>query len=298
MERATTRLRRLLERDKLLLAAGAFGPMPAKLVEQAGFEAVYMPGGGTALNRLGVADLGLITLTEMVDNAAAIVRSVSVPVIADADTGFGNVLNVQRTVHEYERAGVAAIHIEDQAFPKRCGSLQGKQLVSLEEAAQRIAAAVDARSDPDFTIIARCDAISVEGMEAAFRRAEAYLAAGADMLFIESPTTLKDIQELPRRLPAAHIFNLPTSGKVPLLSAEEVAAFGYKLMLFPNFATLAAIKAMKAVLEEIRHSGTVTGIIDRCASFEDYIGLGGLSEYQKIEQRFSQAASHIPTGKD
>src|SRR5437763_10702972 len=173
MERATTRLRKLLRRDHALVAAGAFGPMPAKLAEQAGFEAVYMPGGGTALNRLGIADLGLITLTEMVDNAAAIAQSVSLPVVADADTGFGNQLNVQRTVREYERAGVAAIHLEDQEFPKRCGSLPGKTLVPLQEAAQKIRAAVAARSDPDFMIIARCDALLVSGMDEVIRRGEA-----------------------------------------------------------------------------------------------------------------------------
>ena len=171
--------------DQAVVAIGAFGPMPAKLAEQVGFEAVYMPGGGTALNRLGVADLGLITMTEMVDNAAAIAQAVSVPVIADADTGFGNQLNVQRTVREYERAGVAAIHIEDQIFPKRCGSLPGKTLVPIEEAAQKIAAAVAARSDPDFLIIARCDGLLVAGMDEVVRRGEAYLEAGADMLFIE-----------------------------------------------------------------------------------------------------------------
>src|SRR5438067_13052908 len=144
--RPTRRLRELLRRDQALMAAGAFSPMPAKIAEQVGFEAVYMPGGGTALNRLGVADLGLITMTEMVDNAAAIAQSVSIPVIADADTGFGNQLNVQRTVREYERAGVAGIHLEDQVFPKRCGSLPGKALVPIEEAAQKIRAAVAARS--------------------------------------------------------------------------------------------------------------------------------------------------------
>lgn len=260
--------------------------MPAKLAEQLGYEAVYMPGGGTALNRLGLADLGLITMTEMVDNAAAIAQAVDVPVIADADTGFGNQLNVQRTVREYERAGVAAIHLEDQLFPKRCGSLPGKALIPLEDAAQKIAAAVAARSDPDFMIIARCDALSDEGMDEAIRRGVAYLAAAADMLFIESARTIDEIAEIPKRLPGAHVFNLPTSGKTPYLSVDEVTRHGYKLMILPNFATLAAIKAMTQVLAEIKRCGTVTGILDQCASFQEYTALGGLERLQEAEKRF------------
>ncbi|WP_239143088.1 oxaloacetate decarboxylase [Variovorax sp. WS11] len=287
MERATTKLRRLLKRDHALVAAGAFGPMPAKLAEQAGFEAVYMPGGGTALSRLGVADLGLITMTEMVENAAAIAQCVSVPVIADADTGFGNQLNVQRTVREYERAGVAAIHLEDQEFPKRCGSLPGKTLVPLAEAAQKIRAAVAARSDPDFMIIARCDALLVAGMDEVIRRGEAYLEAGADMLFIESARTVDEIADIPQRLPGAHLFNLPTSGKTPYLSADEVTRLGYKLMILPNFTALAAIKAMTEVLAEIRRTGSVAGILDRCATFQEFTELGGLPHLQETEKRFA-----------
>ncbi len=287
MEKTTTRLRRMLERDHAVMAMGAFSPMPAKLAERAGFEAVYMPGGGTALNRLGVADLGLITMSEMVDNAAAIAQAVQVPVIADADTGFGNALNVQRTVREYERAGVAAIHLEDQVFPKRCGSLPGKVLLPLGEAAQKIRAAVAARTDPDFMIIARCDAMSVGGMDEVVRRGEAYLEAGADMLFIESPRTLDDIAEIPKRLPGAHLFNLPTSGKSPYLTLQEVSRFGYKLMILPNFAALAAIQAMTEVLTEIKRSGSVAGILDRCASFDEFTSLGDLRGFQAAEREFA-----------
>ena len=290
-ERASTRLRQLLRGDQAVVAAGAFGPMPAKLAEQAGFEAVYMPGGGTALNRLGIADLGLITMTEMVDNAAAIAQAVTVPVIADADTGFGNQLNVQRTVREYERAGVAAIHLEDQVFPKRCGSLPGKALVPIEEASQKIAAAVAARSDPDFLIIARCDALLVAGMDEVVRRGEAYLEAGADMLFIESARTVEEVAEIPKRLPGAHAFNLPTSGRTPILSVDEVTQLGYKLMILPNFTTLAAIKAVKEVLGEIKRSGSVAGILDRCASFQEYTDAGGLPDFQEVERKFAVPGS-------
>jgi 2,3-dimethylmalate lyase len=286
-ERPTTALRRLLQREQALMSAGVFGPMPAKLAEQAGFEAVYMAGGGTALARAGVADLGLVTLTEMVDNAAAIVRSVSVPVIADADTGFGNQLNVQRTVREYERAGVAGIHIEDQVFPKRCGQLEGKSVISLDDAVQKIRAAVDARLDPDFMIIARCDALAIEGMDQVIRRGEAYLEAGADMIFIESPRSIEEIAEIPRRLPAQHLFNMSASGKTPTLSVDDVTRLGYRLMILPNFTTLAAIKAMAEVLEEIKRTGTVAGIVDKCATFKEFTALGGLPELQAAEQRFT-----------
>jgi 2,3-dimethylmalate lyase len=288
--RPTTVLRRLLERDQALMSAGAFGPMPAKLVEQAGFESVYVPGGGTALARAGVADLGLMTLTEMVDNAAAIARAVSVPVIADADTGFGNQLNVQRTVHEYERAGVAAIHLEDQVFPKKCGQLAGKSLIPIEEAVQKIRAAVDARSDPDFVIIARCDALAVGGMNEVVRRGEAYLEAGADMLFIESPRSMREIEEIPRRLPGKHLFNMSASGKTPILAVDEVTRLGYRLMILPNYTTLAAIKAMAEVLSEMKRTGTVAGVIDRCATFREFTALGGLARLQEIEKRFAAPA--------
>ena len=286
MEKMTSRLRQLLRRDQALMAAGAFGPMPAKLAEQAGFEAVYMPGGGTALSRLGVADVGVITMTEMVDNAAAIVHSVRVPVIADADTGFGNQLNVQRTVREYERAGVAAIHIEDQVFPKKCGHLKGKSLLSADEAAQKIRAAVDARSDPDFLIIARCDALSVAGMDDAVRRGEAYLEAGADMLFIESPRSMDEIAEIPRRLPGTHLFNMSSGGKTPFLSVDEVTRLGYRLMILPNFSALAAIRAIAEMFAEIKRAGTVAGIVDRCATYEEFAALGGLDEFEEIDKSF------------
>jgi 2-methylisocitrate lyase-like PEP mutase family enzyme len=285
------RLRELLRRDHALLAAGAFSPMAARLVEQAGFEAVYMPGGGVALDRLGVADLGLITMSEMVQSAEAIVQSVGVPVIADADTGFGNALNVQRTVREYERAGVAAIHLEDQAFPKRCGQLAGKSLVPLDEAAQKIRAAVDARADPDFMIIARCDALTVGGMDDVVRRGKAYLDAGADMLFIESLRSLDEITEIPRRLPGAHLFNMTASGKTPPLSVDVVGRLGYQLMILPNFATLAAIRAIGDVMTEIKRSGTVAGILDRCASFQEFTALGGLAQFQHTEKRFAVPAT-------
>ena len=286
MIKATTRLRELLKRDGALMAPGAFDPMAAKLVERAGFDVVYMTGGGTALARVGMPDVGLITMTEMVQNAAAIAEAVNIPLIADADTGYGNQLNVRRTVREYERAGVAGIHIEDQIFPKKCGHLLGKRLIPMEEAVQKIRAAVDVRQDPDFLIIARCDAMLVAGMEEAVRRGQAYLEAGADMLFIESPRTMEEIEAIPRRLKGMHLFNMASSGKTPFLSVKDVSRLGYKVMILPNFATLAAIKAMREVLAVMKATGSAAGILDRCATFEEFFDLGGLSEVQELEARF------------
>lgn len=286
MIKPTTRLRELLKRDEALMAAGAFDPMAAKLVERAGFEAVYMTGAGTALARVGMPDVGLITMTEMVQNAAAIAEAVKIPLIADADTGYGNQLNVRRTVREYERAGVAGIHLEDQIFPKKCGHLLGKRLIPIEEAVQKIRAAVDVRQDPDFLIIARCDALLVAGMEEAVRRGQAYLEAGADMLFIESPRTMEEIAAIPQRLKGMHLFNMASSGKTPFLSIKDVTRLGFKLMILPNFATLAAIKAMREVLAEMKATGSAASVLDRCASFQEFFELGGLSEVQELEARF------------
>jgi 2-methylisocitrate lyase-like PEP mutase family enzyme len=190
-------------------------------------------------------------------------------------------------VRAFERAGVAAIHLEDQMFPKRCGHLAGKSLIPLEEAVEKIRAAVEARADPDFMIIARCDALTVAGMDEAVRRGDAYLRAGADMLFIESPCSIEEIAEIPQRLPGAHLFNMASSGKTPFLSVDEITQYGYKLMLLPNFTALAAIKAMAEVLAEIRRTGTVAGVLDRCASFEGFTSLGGLAQLQQLEKRFA-----------
>lgn len=268
------------------MAPGAFGPMPAKLAERAGFDAVYVPGGGIALARLGIADIGLVTMTEMVDSAGAIARSVSVPVIADADTGFGNQLNAQRAVREYERAGIAAIHIEDQTFPKKCGQFDRKTLIPLDEAASKIRAAVSARTDPDFVIIARCDALSVAGMDEVVRRCAAYREAGADMIFVESPRSLEEIAAIPRLIPGAHMFNMSASGKTPALSADDLTRLGYRMMILPNFSGLVAIKAIGELFATIHASGSVAGVLDRCATFREFTDLGDLAAFEAVERQF------------
>lgn len=286
MTRATTRLREIIARNGATMAAGVFNPLVAKLAAEAGFDLLYMPGGGIALNRLGVADVGLVTLTEMADSARAIAEATPLPLIADADTGFGNQLNVQRTVREFERAGVAGIHIEDQVFPKKCGHFEGKQVIPLSEAAQKIAAAVAARTDPDFVIIARCDALGF-GMDEVVRRCEAYRAAGADVLFVDAPRDMADVKEITARLPGPLLYNSSAGGKIAPLTVTEVGDLGYKLMIAPNFSALAAIKAIRETFAEMRQSGSIAGVLDRCVSFKEFTALGGLAEFNEIERRFA-----------
>jgi 2,3-dimethylmalate lyase len=287
MTKPARMLRKLIERPGAILVPGAFSPMVAKLVEQAGFEAVYVPGGGVALNRLGYADVGLITMTEMVDAARAIADAVSIPVIADADTGFGNQLNVQRTVREFERAGISGIHIEDQQFPKKCGHFANKRVISLAEAAQKIRAAVAARTDPDFLIIARCDALATGGLDEVVRRCKAYREAGADMIFVDAPRNKEDVEAIPKLIGGPLLFNSSAGGKIPHMNVNEIGALGYKLMITPNFTALAAIKAMKGILADLKTSGSVETVVSRCASFKEFTELGGIEVFNDLERRFA-----------
>lgn len=288
--KATKRLRQLLERDEVLLAPGAINAMVARLIEQAGFEAVYMTGSGTALSQAGLPDVGLMTMTEMVENASAIAASVSIPVIADADTGYGNPLNVRRTVQQFERSGVAGIHLEDQVYPKKCGHLLGKQLVPVEDMVHKIRAACDARSDPEFVIIARCDARLGLGLDETIRRCQIYGEAGADVLFPESPLSLEEIEILACSFDLPVLFDMSSSGKTPFLSKTDLERMGgFKIMILPNFATLAAIRAIKEVLADIRRTGSASSVRDRCATFEEFMALAGLREIQELEERYSIA---------
>jgi 2-methylisocitrate lyase-like PEP mutase family enzyme len=263
------RLRALLERPVLVVAPGAYDGLSARLIAQAGFEVVYMTGSGAANSLLGQPDVGLTTLTEMASQAARICAAVDLPVVADADTGYGGPLNVRRTVQEYERAGVAALHIEDQTFPKRCGHFAGKTVVPVEEMVARIRAAVGARTDPDLIIIARSDAAAVEGIEAALERGRAYEAAGADMLFIEAPASLEDLRRIGRSFGVPLIANMVEGGATPLVSAAELEAMGFKLVLYAGALLRTAALAMQATLTHLRSTGSTLGIEDRLVSFDD-----------------------------
>ncbi len=242
-----------LNDPRLLLAPGCYDALGGRLIEAAGFEAAYMTGYGTAA-AWGYPDRGLLSATEMEDNARRIAEAISIPLIADADTGYGDALNVARTVRGYEAAGVAAIQLEDQAWPKRCGHMEGKRVVSIEEMVLRIRAAVDARTNEDFLIIARTDAIAVEDFERAIDRAQAYADAGADILFVEAPVDRDQVAEIPRRL-AGRTLLLNVAPKTPELKAEEIEALGYALAIYPGLCFMAAWEACRRELETLKSTG-------------------------------------------
>ena len=286
--RSTTRLRQLLAQPGAIVAPGVADALNARLVATNGFDAVYMTGAGTTATRLGMPDVGLLTMTEMVDNAGRIAEASGLPVISDADTGYGGVLNVRRTVQAYERAGVAAIHLEDQEMPKRCGHLSGKRLVPVEEMVAKLKAATDARLDGDFVIIARTDAIAVEGFDAALERSEKYREAGADILFVEAPSPAQ-LPQIAPRLKAPLLYNLASSGKTPFLPKEEIERLGFKLIIYPNWLILAQIKAVNDVLKTLKDTGSIASLTNEVASFREFFDLMGMQEVQALEAKYGIA---------
>ena len=286
-DRPASQLRELLKGPELISAPGVADALNARLVAQAGFQAIYMTGAGTSAVRLGVPDIGLLTMHEMVDNAGRIAEASGLPLIADADTGYGGPINVRRTIQAYERAGVAGVHIEDQQWPKRCGHLEGKTLIPTEEMSAKIKAAVDARVDHDFVVIARSDALAVEGFEAALERGKAYEEAGADIIFIEAPRDMEQLRQIPETFSVPSLYNLASSGKTPLLPASEIEDLGYKIVIYPNLAILAAIPAITEMLAELKETGSVTGIIKRVATFREFFDLLGMEEIQEMEERYA-----------
>lgn len=249
----SARLRALLAAPGMRVAPGAYDGLTAMLVAQAGFDVVYMTGAGTSVAH-GYPDFGLLTETEMVANAARMARAVDIPLIADADTGYGNELNVIRTIRDYERAGVAGVHIEDQVSPKRCGHLDDKELVPTEDWLAKIRAAAHARSDPDFLIIARTDARAVLGFEAAIARANAAAEAGADMLFVEAPATPEEVAAVPKLVRAPCMLNVVWGGKTPEIDLRDASGLGYKLAILPGLLFKAAIEACDAALAKVKET--------------------------------------------
>jgi 2-methylisocitrate lyase-like PEP mutase family enzyme len=283
------RLRDLLAGSDPVVAPGAYDAMSARLVEQAGFDVVYMTGFGTTAALTGRPDVGLLSATEMVDNARRIVAAVDVPVIADADTGYGNAINVVRTVQLYEQAGVAGLHLEDQVLPKRCGHMSGKAVVSSAEMVGRIEAAVAARRDPDLVLIARTDAAAVEGLDAAVARARAYAAAGADLLFVEAPRSESDIATVARALAgtAPLVFNWAEGGRTPPLRLDRIAELGFRLVLFPIGTLLAATAGIRSLLATLRRDGTPAAALPGLPGFDEFTDLVGLPEITRLEQRWA-----------
>src|ERR1700730_10578382 len=268
----TTRLRELLTSPDLLVAPGAYDALSARLIAQAGFSAVYMTGFGTAASVLAQPDSGLLMMSEMVSRASALAAVVGdLPLIADADTGYGNPINVRRTIREYERAGVAAVHIEDQVWPKKCGHMEGKQIIPIDEMVQKVRAAVDARQEPDFVIIARTDANAVNGLEDALLRGRAYREAGADVIFIEAPRSNEELHAIARAFPDTPLlFNWAESGKTPLLTLNEIHKLGFKLVIFPVSLLFAATRAMLSLLEVLKQGETPASFSSQTVTFSQF----------------------------
>lgn len=279
-----TQLRELLRKPGLIAAPGVYDAISARLAEQAGFPALYMSGSIVSTS-LGYPDYGLVTMTEMVDRAAVIVRSSTVPVISDADTGYGNELNATRAVQEFEQRGVAAIHIEDQVAPKRCGHLDGKDVVGKAEWVSKIKAAVQARRDPDFVVIARTDAHAVYGLDDAIDRANAALAVGADIAFVEGPRTMEEIEAIPQRVQGPCILNIVQGGRTPIFDLRKAEALGYKMAIIPGATLLPTLLAMDAALVSIRQTGLVppppAGLDVRTISARL-----GAEEWNKLQKEF------------
>ena len=289
--RTTTRLRQMLKEPGIIVAPGAYDCLTARIIQNEGFQAVYMTGAGTSVAQLGHPDLGLASMTEMVANAAAIAGSVDVPVIADADTGYGGVLNVQRTVRQYERAGVAAIHIEDQESPKRCGHLDNKRVIPVGDMVPKIRAAVDARTDDDFVIIVRTDALAVTDWDDTMSRCEAYIKAGADVLFVEALRTPEEAERVAQTFDIPLLYNFVESGKSPLLSVSELESMGYKLVIFPASALMTVSRVVSNLMRELKQKGTTAHLMDNMVSLEECFNIVGLDDMLAQDARYADEQS-------
>jgi 2-methylisocitrate lyase-like PEP mutase family enzyme len=283
-------LRQLLKRNQLLVAPGCFDGLSARLVQEAGFEAAYLSGGAVARS-MGIPDIGLVTMSESIERAAQAVSAINIPIIADADTGYGNAVNLVRTVREFERAGVAAIHIEDQITPKRCGHFDGKEVISLGEMIRKLQAALAARSDADFCIIARTDARGVNGFDDAIERGQAFAKLGIDAIFVEAPQSEQELAEIPRRIPNIPLLvNVFKGGKTPMLPAERLEKMGYRIAIYPSETQRAAIHAMRNALSTLKREGTTESIDAALTTFKERDRVVDLDGWQNIEQRYLAVA--------
>ena len=279
-------LKQLFQRERLLVAPGCFDGLSARLVEEAGFEAAYLSGGAVARS-MGIPDIGLVTMSEVIERAAQVVSAVKIPVIADADTGYGNAVNLVRSVKELERTGVAAIHIEDQITPKRCGHLDGKEVIPLAEMEKKLEAALASRADPDFCIIARTDARGVHGLDDAIRRGRAFAKLGVDAVFVEAPQSEAELEEIPRALPDVPLLvNVFKGGKTPMLPVARLQELGYRIAIYPSETQRAAIHAMRQALGLLKRDGTTEAMDDALTTFKERDKVVGLDEWQKLENQY------------
>lgn len=287
MPKPTTRLKNILQRREAVIMPGAPNALIANLIAELGYECAYVTGAGVANMYLGMPDVGLLTMSEMVMHISAIAGSVDLPLLVDGDTGFGNAVNTYRTVRCYEQAGAAGIQLEDQIFPKKCGHFNGKGVISADEMVQKIKAAVDARRDEDFQIIARTDAVAVNGIEDALERAHRYIEVGADVTFVEAPVSMEQIERITSELPVPQIFNYVFGGKTPPVSHADLRRLGFGAGLFANAALQAALLAAKNVLGELKNTGSLEGVRDQLASFELRQKSVNKDFYDGLEKRYS-----------
>lgn len=287
MTSKAARLKSVLGRRDAVLMPGTPNALFANVIENLGYECAYITGAGVTNMYLGMPDVGLITATEMADHIAAIADSISIPLLVDGDTGFGNAINVGRTVRTYERAGAAGIQIEDQVFPKKCGHFSGKNVIPTAEMVQKIKAAVDARADDDFQIVARTDAIAVHGVDDAIERAHRFVEAGADVTFVEAPETLEDLARIAREVPVPQIFNFVYGGKTPAVRHGDLKQMGYGTALFANAALQAALKSVTEVLTSLRDEGDLDKVRNRLASFETRQDAVRKDAHDEMEQRYA-----------
>ena len=278
-----TKLRELFTNNRLYFAPGVYNGLGAKLVEPAGFDVVYATGGGLARS-IGLPDMELISFTQITERLIEIVAATNLPVIADADNGYGNALTVHHVIKRFERSGVAAVHLEDQALPKRCGHYDGKALISAAEHVQKIKAVKDAA--PDLYLIARTDAIAVEGLSSAIDRAHQYMEAGAAMIFVEAPTTIEQIETIAKQLPYPKLLNMFDSGKTPIVPLEQLKAWGYQLVIDPSDLQRVAIKAMQDTLAVLKKDGHSHSIRDKLVSFQEREAIIGTSHYMEMANKF------------
>lgn len=285
--RATRRFKALLDAPELLLAPGAYDVLSARLAEQAGFGAVYMTGYGTSASVLGEPDMGFLSFSEMLKRADDMANAVDVPILADGDTGFGNALSVRRTVRGYEKAGVAGIQLEDQAFPKRCGHMAGKEVIPAEEMVQKIKAAVDVRHDQDFVVVARTDARGAHGLDEALRRGALYRDAGADVLFIESPENVDELRQVQEAFRGARtLANMVEGGRTPVLGKDDLEGLGFAIAIYPVGPLYAAAGAVRSYLDELLTTGQPGDPNGAAISFDQFNGALGLEAYQELQARY------------
>ncbi len=289
MLRKSTEFKQLINSPEILVMPGVHDALSAKLAEQAGFSALTMGGYGVAASSLGQPDVGYLTMTEMVYTLKRICDVTTLPLLADADTGYGNAANVFRVVKEYEDAGAAALFLEDQEWPKRCGHMEGKRVIGMDEHVMKIRAAVAARRDPDFVIMARTDARSVHGLEEAIRRGNAYAEAGADLIFVEAPQTIEELVEIRRHINKPLLANMVENGKTPLLSAAELQNIGYNAVVFPVCSVYTMAAALKELWRELKESGSTKKFVEsgKMISFGEFNQLIGLPAYKEIERKYA-----------